>query len=765
VLYRNDGICLKRLADTQQVLNFTLSSFSIAKVPARFGILFLSVLVVMKKFGLFIGIDRYRNFDEKNQLHCAGEDARALAEAFSKMLGFTTEVLLDTHLGYDDNASHEVIFHQLEAWRAQLDPDDETLLLLYFAGHGTVVNGEQYLLAPKAAQTALDRPTKRGAIGIIQSKALHDATEDWPNAKRVFVFDACRVDINRRDDNSVSMGTRSIFGRKRDDDATVTTLRSCTPDQVAFELRNYQVGDVKKSHGLYTAALLDVLEKRTHNEINFTLDENFNTDIRNAMRDLVSQHAPKEFVAHAQQQRPVRDGAALCLANAADMRAIKIAKLLHQFEAHFQAGYFDAPLSGCCNETVHDLKRLNHAPHEIEHLIKRIDAARQQREQEKRCLRGEKLLETARTLGTAEAYRRVLEEGFTEYKQEVDEFLSEWLSEREEAQWHRLRQKPTLIALRNFLKQFPVGLHVGEAQELLAQLEQEAAIRQEASEWQLVQNGTLAELQVFIQRWPQGAHFAAARQAILWHEDEACWLHANALRTETAILAYLKLYPQPRFARQAQALLQELAHEEQIRQQKNARQADERLWASTDDAACKGHDDAASIALFEALLPRLKTDFVKTRCQNRIAQLSVAQKKREQDAAAAAAAMAPDEAACWQAAKTTRTVEMIEAYLAKYPQGQFLQQAQELLSALAEEQQKQTQRLIRQADEKLWAAADENYARRDALSLLIALLPKLQTEIVRNRCRERIAQLEKNFRAVAQELPPQPPSGPGSAPS
>jgi hypothetical protein len=108
---------------------------------------------------------------------------------FFEQLGFTTKVLLDKDLGYEGQGSQDAIFEQLDSWRAELAPNDEALLLLYFAGHGvTTLNGKQFLLTPKAPEYALQDP-EASTLGMISEDMLLNHTKDWPKTKRVLILD------------------------------------------------------------------------------------------------------------------------------------------------------------------------------------------------------------------------------------------------------------------------------------------------------------------------------------------------------------------------------------------------------------------------------------------------------------------------------------------------------------------------------------------------------------------------------------------------
>ncbi|MEN9864776.1 MAG: Caspase domain [Pseudomonadota bacterium] len=384
----------------------------------------------MKKFGLFIGIDRYRKFHSDHHLHCAGLDAFTLAQVFEDKLGFVTRVLCDVDLGYDGKGNHELIFEQLESWQAQLAAQEEAVLLLYFAGHGTVANGQQYLLAPNAPADALDAP-EHAEVGVITEARLRRACARWPNTRRVLVFDACRTALvaGAPPDTQVQGRGLAVAPARESfvPEPGLAVLRACPLGQIAFELRHF--GEDKKSHGLYTAALLDVLQARASNDETVLLDDGLNHEIGSKMRELASRHAPAQHKAQVAQQQPLRHGELICLIEGSEL---KIARLLREFESHFAAGRTDRPVAQCCRDTLLQLHASGHDAAGVALLSARITVLEKQCEHEQNRARSLALLESARVLQTTEAYLRVREAGFAEHAAEVASELARLLAIRAE---------------------------------------------------------------------------------------------------------------------------------------------------------------------------------------------------------------------------------------------------------------------------------------------------------------------------------------------
>jgi formylglycine-generating enzyme required for sulfatase activity len=548
----------------------------------------------MKKYGLFIGIDRYRKLGDSNHLHCAGSDALALAAAFRDKLGFTTAVLQDVDLGYADDRSHEVIFDKLNEWEAALSADDETLLVLYFAGHGTTVDGQQFLLAPKAPAHALANPAV-GQAGIISEVALLNETERWPKVKRVFIFDACRTELGRQEDTT-ALGGRAIgMGRLREQGRAM--LRACPPDQVAFELRNYGEGVVKKSHGLYTAALLDLIDQRVTLEKILTLDDGFNQEIARLMNGLVQRFATAADKISAGLQRPSLEGAEICLVTGEDFAALRIQRLLAEFEVHFAAGRFHSPLAECCGNIIVHLQMLKHSAAAVLVLSSRIVVAEQQKENAEKKQRGERLMASARETNSLEKYQEVRDAGFTEYESEyapkIEKLTRKRKSEQDEAEWVSVQLRPSLAAYREYLSDFPEGAHVAQAQAAIAGLEEDA-------EWQAAQHSSQG-VSNYCTTYPNGRYiqnarelravFEAAavqlRQAEMLRQDEVVWAAAMQQgKTRDALEVLRQVSAQLKTEAVQQRCAQQIAEiEEQRRQAAQALAAANELAAAQAQAA------------------------------------------------------------------------------------------------------------------------------------------------------------------------------------
>ena len=200
----------------------------------------------MKRAGLFIGIDRYKD-SGISQLRCAVKDATALMASFSKAQFDYVDSLLNSDAHCDN------ILDRVEAIVNDLNPGD--LFVFYFSGHGREFGGTHYLVGP----------TGRANTELYQagSLALPDliAITNKPGVNRLFILDCCRSNILAgRSGAFFCDGSRNIALNAAvqgvSDKLIIPPLilSSCSTGEQAFE------GDV---HGYFTEALLRSIDSKT----------------------------------------------------------------------------------------------------------------------------------------------------------------------------------------------------------------------------------------------------------------------------------------------------------------------------------------------------------------------------------------------------------------------------------------------------------------------------------------------------------------------
>jgi hypothetical protein len=199
----------------------------------------------MKRVGLFIGIDKYKNGIQ--ELECASEDALALGTLFARKGFDRVEHLLN------EKAVSDAIISRVLDMTADLKAGD--LFLLYFAGHGVEFDGKHYLIGANGFKSAKIRQ------GRLETGELLDVSGEIAGLNRMFILDCCRKDLvagrstayacpekwNSRD---ISLGFGG--GDAGPKNVPPFIITSCSGGEQAYELKD-------REHGVFTSALLTVL--------------------------------------------------------------------------------------------------------------------------------------------------------------------------------------------------------------------------------------------------------------------------------------------------------------------------------------------------------------------------------------------------------------------------------------------------------------------------------------------------------------------------
>ncbi len=432
----------------------------------------------MKKYGLFIGVNKYNRVTPG--LKGAEADAKLLSGLFTERLGFDTVVLTDEHLGYGDSGgSLDRIMEQLEKFKEKLHADGGGVLVLYFAGHGvTTDKGEQFLLGPKAPEYALSRPAA-GDMGVISEASLRKATDDWPGVKRAFIFDACRTNENRLPMVEGAIGGRlgMAVARKEGDDLQedLVILRSCPSDQIACELTNYGEGEDKKDHGLFSAALWEIVRRQADDESPFHLDAELSQTLAQEMHRLARKYMNKgtalEIKERALAQHPEFHGGRLCLIDKSDYRQIRIRGLLDKFGQQLAAGNLSDPPGESCRDILNQLAAFNLDQAALRNFSAQLQAAEKRHVDAAIFHRDEQLIKEARKRGSLAAYRYTLSHLSPEstYREEAGCFIDEAEAHAEEADWSDAQVQKSRAGYLRYLGSYPRGPHAEEAARVQAE--------------------------------------------------------------------------------------------------------------------------------------------------------------------------------------------------------------------------------------------------------------------------------------------------------
>ena len=199
----------------------------------------------MKRVGLFVGVDRYKDIGI-TQLRCAVKDATSLMASFSKAQYDNVESLLN------DDARCEDILSKAENMVESLNSGD--LFVFYFSGHGREFGSSHYLIGPTGRANA-----ELYQVGSLSLSSLVAVTNK-PGVNRLFILDCCRSNLLADRSGSFSCSvSRNIAlnelvqGNSNKNIIPPLILNSCSTGEQAFE---------KEDHGFFTEALLKSIESR-----------------------------------------------------------------------------------------------------------------------------------------------------------------------------------------------------------------------------------------------------------------------------------------------------------------------------------------------------------------------------------------------------------------------------------------------------------------------------------------------------------------------
>jgi WD40 repeat protein len=197
-------------------------------------------------YALVIGINVYKN--PKLQLNYAVADADLFADTLKKGASALFEKVEVKRLSSKEETTRENILKELKAMRS-LNPDD--LFVFYVASHGTVDDGEYFLITANVGSTRTER-LKTDAIGQSVFKEL---ISNIPATKKLIIIDTCNAGAlgeaiqvamltrGMSEDTAMKILSRAVGS---------TILSASTSMQEALE--GYQ------GHGLFTYVLAEGLK-------------------------------------------------------------------------------------------------------------------------------------------------------------------------------------------------------------------------------------------------------------------------------------------------------------------------------------------------------------------------------------------------------------------------------------------------------------------------------------------------------------------------
>jgi tetratricopeptide (TPR) repeat protein len=228
------------LAFTQQPQQRDLKVERLDTVPSA------KPLQIPVSYAVIVGISRYRNLADKDQLQFAERDAQSIFTALISPEGGNFRVE-NVHLLTGDKATLANVRREIGTWLPSVaKPDDR--VLIYFAGHGFMFQGKGYL-APFDFQR--DRIAETGypmdELGSTIGGKIHAKS-------KILLTDACHSGAITPE-GSTPEATENLNHTLGDLSKSLFSLTASRAREQSFE-----VADLKGGHGVFTYYVVEGLE-------------------------------------------------------------------------------------------------------------------------------------------------------------------------------------------------------------------------------------------------------------------------------------------------------------------------------------------------------------------------------------------------------------------------------------------------------------------------------------------------------------------------
>ncbi len=223
----------------------------------------------MKRNALFVGVDQYADGQIPN-LSCAVNDATDLHGFFKFGAGYDQVALLQNPAGKKE------VLDSVRSLTAGLGPGD--LFLFFFAGHGFCVGEDHMLVCSKDLYEDVKHEDDGLPLGQLKRK-MSGAFD------RAILLDACQSDIlATRGGEPMAERDLSLIhdcGLRSEGEGALAIVTSCDAGQTAGELS-------AKQHGLFTMAMLDLLESSSRARRQIDLSDAFRVELGMKMAEIAA---------------------------------------------------------------------------------------------------------------------------------------------------------------------------------------------------------------------------------------------------------------------------------------------------------------------------------------------------------------------------------------------------------------------------------------------------------------------------------------------
>ncbi|MBI5749188.1 MAG: caspase family protein [Nitrospinae bacterium] len=196
-------------------------------------------------YALIVGINEYKN--PKLQLNYAVADAGLFGDTINKVAPGLFEKIVIKRLITKDETEKENIIKELKAAHS-LNPDD--LFIFYVASHGTVDDGEYFLITSNVGSTS----TAKLKTDAIPQNTLKELIANIPTTKKLIVIDTCSAGA-LGDAIQVAMLTRGM----NEDTAMKVLSRAVGSTILSASTSVQQAIEGYQGHGLFTYIIAEGL--------------------------------------------------------------------------------------------------------------------------------------------------------------------------------------------------------------------------------------------------------------------------------------------------------------------------------------------------------------------------------------------------------------------------------------------------------------------------------------------------------------------------
>src|SRR5215469_14675386 len=200
-----------------------------------------SPVTIPRSYAVIVGISRYRNLTEANQLQFSERDAQSIYTILISPEGgnFKAE---NVHVLTGDKASLADLRREINGWLSAVAKDDDRVLI-YFAGHGFMYQGKGYLapydIDPKGIASTGYPMDELGAVVASKIRAKY----------KILLTDACHSGaISPEDTQSLNRSLANL-------NQSLFSLTARRDRERSFESPDFEGG-----HGVFTYYVVKGLE-------------------------------------------------------------------------------------------------------------------------------------------------------------------------------------------------------------------------------------------------------------------------------------------------------------------------------------------------------------------------------------------------------------------------------------------------------------------------------------------------------------------------